>query len=151
MARRPVVGLLSGLLILAGATAVEAQAPKEGSRAYNPTRRVPMYFGQVGLSESQREEIYNIRAKYYEQITNLKRQIEELEGKQSTDCDGVLSESQRKLLETLRNSRRVSTRAATTAKTEVETPKPAAAAAPAPPATPEPPPPPADPEKPKAP
>lgn len=145
MARRRVVGLLSGLMILAGATALVAQTPKEGSRAYNPTRRVPMYFGQIGLTESQREEIYSIRAKYYDQIAELKRQIEELETKQNTDCAGVLTESQRKLLETLRNARRGSSHAATT----TETPKPAATPAPPPAETPAPPA--ADPEKPKAP
>lgn len=135
MTRRRVVGLLSGLLVVAGAVAAvqaQAPAPAEGQRVYIPSRRVPMYFGQVGLTSSQREEIYSIRARYYEQISDLKRQIEELEEKEDGDCTGVLNDSQRKLLESLRAARRGGIRAPAPAESPEPAPAPAPAAAPKP-------------------
>jgi hypothetical protein len=132
MTRRSVVGLLSGLVVVGAAAVVEveAQAPAEGQRVYVPSRRVPMYFGQVGLTTSQREEIYSIRARYYEQISDLKRQIEELEEKEDGECLAVLTDSQRSLLESLRGARRGGVRAP--APEPAEPPKPAPAEPPKP-------------------
>jgi Spy/CpxP family protein refolding chaperone len=113
MARRRGWGLLAGVLVVTlGAAVVEAQGPGAAGRAgaapraYNPSRRVPAFFGQVGLTPSQREQIYSIRGKYYDQIADLKQQIEDLEAKEDTDCAGVLTDSQRKLLDSLRTARR---------------------------------------------
>jgi Spy/CpxP family protein refolding chaperone len=112
-------GLVTMLMLMLG-TAADVSAQEAGAaaakpRAYNPSRRVPAFFGQVGLTPSQREQIYSIRGKYYEQAAELKRQIEELEAKEDTDCAGVLTDSQRQLLDTLRTSRRGASRAATAA------------------------------------
>lgn len=141
MTRRRTTGLLAGVLVVTlGAAVVEAQGPGAASgtraggalatRAYNPSRRVPPFFGQVGLTPSQREQIYSIRGKYYDQIADLKQQIEDLEAKEDTDCAGVLTDSQRKLLDSLRSARRGGTsRSAPAADAAPAAPAPAAAAA----------------------
>jgi hypothetical protein len=55
------------------ATTGEAKAAK---KAYDPSRRVPPYFGQVGLTPEQREKVYKVRAAYFERIAALKAQLE---------------------------------------------------------------------------
>lgn len=104
-----VVGMLTLL-----ATSLPAQdAPpvskleaKPATRAYNPARRVPPYFGQIGLTPEQRERIYAIRGEYQATIADLKRQIEEAEAREMADCESVLTEAQRSLLYQRRAARK---------------------------------------------
>ncbi|HZW29339.1 MAG TPA: hypothetical protein VFF52_01445 [Isosphaeraceae bacterium] len=88
-----------------------AQAPKGGSqtdsptkakssrRAFDPARRVPMYFGQLGLTEDQRESIYKVQAKHMPKIEALEKQIEEIRGQMLKECEAVLTSAQKKMLE----------------------------------------------------
>ena len=70
----------------------------------DPSRRVPNHFGQVGLTPEQRESIYKIRKAQHEKIEALRAQILEVESKGMGECEAVLTETQRKLLENLRAS-----------------------------------------------
>lgn len=94
--------IVSGSLPLiaqeAGGTQVPAKAKRTGKRAADPSRRVPDYFGQLGLSEAQRESIYKIRAKHQPKITALEKQLEELRAQMVKDCESVLTDAQKKLL-----------------------------------------------------
>src|SRR5580692_4957452 len=44
-------------------------------KKYDPSRRVPDYFGQIGLTIEQRESIYKIRKVHHEKLEVLKKQI----------------------------------------------------------------------------
>ena len=95
--------VVSGSLPLIAQEAGNAQAPakakRAGKRAVDPTRRVPDYFGQLGLSEAQRESIYKIRAQHQPKIDALEKQLEELRGQMVKECETVLTDAQKKLLE----------------------------------------------------
>ncbi len=71
--------------------------------------RLPRYFASLVDSE-QRIDIYLIQAKYRQQITELKQELEKLETKQMQDIEGVLTADQRdKLVEMRKSSRKKST------------------------------------------
>jgi hypothetical protein len=95
--------LLSGSLPLiaqeGGNAQVQAKTKKTGKRAFDPTRRVPDYFGQLGLSDAQKESIYKIRATHQPKIDALEKQLDELRGQMIKECETVLTDAQKKLLE----------------------------------------------------
>jgi hypothetical protein len=76
-----------------------APAPR---RSYDPSRRVPNHFGQVGLTVEQREAIYKIRKGHQEKLDALRAEIAAIEAKSLGECEAVLTDTQRKLLENLR-------------------------------------------------
>ena len=86
----------------AGAPTSEPTAPK----TYPPYRRVPRYFGQIGLSPNQKGEIYILRGRYRAEIYELERRIEELKEQEMAECQSVLTDAQVKLLEHLRDAKR---------------------------------------------
>lgn len=94
------VAFIGGLPLVAQESAKDkanAQA-KPARKAYDPTRRVPNHFGQLGLTSSQRETIYKIQAEHQPQIEALQKQIEQLRAKSLHECEAVLTDAQRKVL-----------------------------------------------------
>jgi Spy/CpxP family protein refolding chaperone len=91
------------LLMFSGGLHLVAQepgAPKARlKKAFDPTRRVPMYFGQLGLTNEQRESIYAIQAKQMPKIEALDKQIEELRAQIMKDCEAALTPAQKELLD----------------------------------------------------
>ena len=67
-----------------------------------PYRRVPNNFGKIGLSTQQREDIYAIRGQYRAELDELQQRIEQLEDNEMAECEAVLTDSQRTLLQQLR-------------------------------------------------
>lgn len=84
--------------------AVAATKPGELKRKYDPARRVPPYFGQIGLNINQRESIYKIRSKHQSKMEDLEKQIAAIQSEMLTECEAVLTDTQRKLLENLRSA-----------------------------------------------
>lgn len=71
----------------------------------NPlTRRVPPFFGQLGLTPEQKEEIYKVRSKHQERIDALRKQIDQAQAEMLADCEKVLNPDQRKLLASRRDA-----------------------------------------------
>lgn len=60
--------------------------------------RLPAYYGQIGLSRRQKENIYAIQGKYAGQIEELENQIAELEAERDEEIDSVLNDFQRQEL-----------------------------------------------------
>lgn len=73
-------------------------APKPGRKAPDPMRRVPTYFGSLGLTNEQKEEIYAIQGRYIPQIQELQAKIESLRERAMADCEDVLTPAQKKIL-----------------------------------------------------
>lgn len=101
---------------LAQDPAKERPAASSGKKAKEATgaksyRRVPAHFAKIGLTAEQKEKIYAIRGKHQEEIDGLKAQIEELGAKELAECEGVLLESQKKVLTELRASGKASKKA----------------------------------------
>jgi hypothetical protein len=95
-----------------GTGAGAGTAKKAAGKGYDAARRVPPYFGQVGLSAEQREAIYKIRAQHLGRIETLQQQIEQEESQMMTESEAVLTDAQRRLLEDRRGSARDRSRAA---------------------------------------
>lgn len=79
-----------------GATSVKGETIKG---------RLPRYFGSLVNSE-QKIEIYLIQAKFRDQISKLKQELEKLESQQMQDIEAVLTTDQRQKLFDFRNSSR---------------------------------------------
>lgn len=102
------LGASLAAMLLAGA-ALHAQEPSKATpspksdapaatRSNDSTRRVPRYFGQIGLAPEQREAIYKIQAQHQAKITELEKQIAEIQAQELGECEGVLTEAQKQLL-----------------------------------------------------
>jgi hypothetical protein len=112
--RRPLLTLLV-LPLLAAWLASSTPAQEPDKKAEDPAQaakverkkprgRLPMYFAKV-VSSEQREEIYEIQARYADQIEKLQEQLNELIAKRDAEVDGVLSAEQLEEVETMRRER----------------------------------------------
>lgn len=115
--RQRTIALCLGLAVV-GAGVLAAQEPGKSGRSEAAVRRVPAYFGQVGLTTQQREAIYTIRGKYASRQSELKRQLEQLQLQELTECESVLNPAQRAQLT---ERRAASSRGRTVAKEEAKT------------------------------
>lgn len=95
---------LMGSLPLAAQEPAASKATAPAAKKKDPSRRVPPYFGQIGLTTEQRANIYGIQAKRMEKIEALEKQIAAEKAEMLASCEGVLNETQQKLLETLRKA-----------------------------------------------
>ncbi len=77
-----------------------AKTPAKGTTkgVKEAKRRLPRYYGKLGLSDSQREKIYGIQDKYETDIDKLEKQLSDLKTKQDADCRKVLNADQKKQL-----------------------------------------------------
>ncbi len=82
----------------------EAPPPKSASKKSDPHRRLYAYFGQLGLTEAQKNTIYDIRAKHAPKIDALEKQLEEERAHAMAEAERVLNPSQKKLLEERRKA-----------------------------------------------
>lgn len=93
--------LLAGGLPLAaqehGTTQVETKT-KTSKRSYDPARRVPSFFGQLGLSDAQKESIYKVQGQHMPRIEALEKQIEDLRTQMLKECESVLTGPQKQML-----------------------------------------------------
>ena len=71
---------------------------KPAVRKFDPARRVPDYFGQIGLTPDQRETIYGARAPHIARIDALEAQIVEARKAMQQECEAVLTPAQLQLL-----------------------------------------------------
>jgi hypothetical protein len=95
-----VLALLGAMFVLSGG--LVGQEPKEDKKAVNPTKVkgvLPRNWGKIGLSDSQRQEIYKIQNKYDEEIDKLEAKIKELKAAQTREMRTVLTADQKKRLE----------------------------------------------------
>jgi hypothetical protein len=109
------MGLGMSLLIAFGTMPLAAQdnpAAKKTAKADSPppaasvqgTRRLPRYFGQVGISQEQRESIYTIQAKHQAQIESLAKQLADARAEMMRDCESALTDAQKQLLDQRRQA-----------------------------------------------
>ncbi len=83
-----------------------AEKPTESipKKKQDPARRVPPYFGQIGLTTEQRSTIYGIQGKRHEKIEALEQQIAAEKAEMLAQCEATLTETQKKLLDNLRRA-----------------------------------------------
>jgi Spy/CpxP family protein refolding chaperone len=108
-------GLGLALLVGLGTIPLAAQdnaaaekSGKDGTRSSAKSqegRRLPNYFGQIGLSPEQRESIYKIKSKTQEHIDSLEKQLASARADLMRDCESVLTDAQKQLLDQRRHAK----------------------------------------------
>jgi Spy/CpxP family protein refolding chaperone len=103
------ISVMTGTETLAQAPAKSkdtAKAPaaktSEPAKAAAEFRRVPQYFGQVDLSDEQREKLYSIREKNSKKLDQLEAELVALRATILSDSEAVLTPAQRTILNKLR-------------------------------------------------
>lgn len=101
----------TALTLAFGAAKLPAQEPSKADGPVQPAlksndvaRRVPSYFGQIGLTPEQRESIYKIRSGHQQKILDLQKQIADAQAAMLVECETVLTDAQKKLLDFRRQS-----------------------------------------------
>jgi hypothetical protein len=95
MWKKVVVAALSlslGAMLLATSPVTVGQDNKE-EKAEKKVRRLPAYYSDIVTGE-QRQKIYDIQARYQEQISELTQQMLDLVKKQNDEIEAVLSAEQ---------------------------------------------------------
>ena len=82
-----------------------ATAAAETNAAKKPRGRLPAYYGKV-VTDKQREQIYEIQAKFTEQIVKLQEQLTALAAKRDAEIEQVLTDEQRAEITRLKNERK---------------------------------------------
>ena len=101
------MSLLSAFVVLQNGPgtppyAEAAQKQKAGEKKGKTfRRRLPNYYGQVGISKKQRETIYRIQKEYFDQISVLEVQIAALKAKRDGEVHNVLNDPQKAVLKQL--------------------------------------------------
>lgn len=83
-------------------------------------KRLPNYYGQVGLSAKQKDEVYSVQKSYHDQIEALRQQIADLESKRDAEVRDVLSEDQQKKVDELVSAAKAKAEARRKAKNKSE-------------------------------
>jgi hypothetical protein len=87
----------------ASAPGASEKAPV-ATRVFDPARRVPSFFGQIGLTTEQREAIYTIQGKRQQEINDLQKQIAKIRADMLAECETQLTDTQKQLLESRRRT-----------------------------------------------
>src|SRR5262249_24861325 len=67
---------------------VVSKSKAKGKKTSEPTRRVPPYFGQIGLTDTQRESIFKVQGKHQPKIDTLQKQIDSIRAQMMEECEG---------------------------------------------------------------
>jgi isopentenyl phosphate kinase len=95
-----------GLLVVNGPLSIGQDKAKKAEKTEPAAKRkgqLPAYYGDV-VTEEQRAKIYEIQAKYADQIKDLTAQLEALRDKQSQEIEAVLSAEQKAKVEAAREA-----------------------------------------------
>jgi hypothetical protein len=99
-----VVAMLAALPLVAQEPPKSENTAPAVKRVTDPSRRVPDFFGQIGLSPAQKEDVYKIRARHQKEIDSLEQQIAKIRADMLAECETVLTENQKQLLTGLRKA-----------------------------------------------
>lgn len=80
------------------AQATKAQTKKAAAKAEPGARRLPPGYGQLDLTDEQREKVYAVQEKHAAQLAKLNQEIADLRSKISSDSEAILTPAQRSQL-----------------------------------------------------
>jgi Spy/CpxP family protein refolding chaperone len=96
------LALLGAMFILAGGLAGQV-AKKDDPKKDDPPAKIkgklPSHWGKIGLTDTQKQTVYQIQAKYDPDIDKLEAKIAELKGTRDKEMKAVLTADQKKALE----------------------------------------------------
>lgn len=74
--------------------------PKDGKESTAKSKgQLPTYWGQLGLTDLQKQGVYKLQGKYNEETDKLEAQIKELKAKMTEERTKILTVEQKKRLE----------------------------------------------------
>ncbi len=96
--------LFLGACVLTNSSGLVGQEPKQPEKkqatpTVKPRTQLPMFWGQIGLSDEQKKKIYAIQIKNTEEIDKLEAEIKALKEKSAKERLEVLTPDQKKKLE----------------------------------------------------
>lgn len=116
------LGLIAGF-----SRAQETQEKKkEGAKSEEKVRKasIPDYFGQIGLSDKQKEDVRKAAQPFDDKIADLQKQIDDQEKAKLAACEKVLTDGQRAALKERRETAQREKAAKKTKKANGESTKP---------------------------
>lgn len=84
--------------------ALQKKDKKKAKRKYRG--RLPNYYKKAGVTEAQTKKIYAIQLSYYDKIKQLEKQLSDLKDKRNAEVEAVLTATQKKKVEELREEAR---------------------------------------------
>ena len=84
--------------------ALQKKDKKKAKRKYRG--RLPFYYKKAGVTEAQTKKIYAIQLSYYDKIKQLEKQLSDLKDKRNAEVEAVLTATQKKKVEELREEAR---------------------------------------------
>ncbi len=108
MSRACLIALLGGMFVLAGGLSGQdtkkddPKAVKKDDKKDDTTKlkgRLPQHWGKIGLTDTQKQQIYKIQGKYGDEIDKLEAKIKDLKSTQEKEMRAVLTPEQKKALE----------------------------------------------------
>lgn len=100
------IAFLVGALVLSGGLIGQEKKgdgkdPKKDDQPAKAKGMLPTYWGQLGLSDEQKQKVYKVQAKYNDEIEKLEAKIQELKDKRDKERFDLLSADQKKRLEAI--------------------------------------------------
>jgi Spy/CpxP family protein refolding chaperone len=92
------------LLTVHGTLSQEPKQPEPKAQA-KFKGQIPMYWGQIGLSDEQKQKIYAIQAKHNTEIDKLEQQIKSIKETMNKERLEILTPDQKKRLEDIIKSK----------------------------------------------
>ena len=100
-----ITGTQKGTTKAKGESSPSSKAGEEETSAPIAKRiALPRYFGQVALSQQQRDQIAKVQRKHQARLEELEREIEQTKATMLGECEAVLTPVQRQLLSDLRKA-----------------------------------------------
>jgi hypothetical protein len=90
--------LIGGMCVLSGG--LSGQDPKKDDPPAKVKGKLPPLWAKIGLTDSQKQDIYKIQGKYGMEIDKLEAKIAELKSSREKEMKAVLTDDQKKALET---------------------------------------------------
>lgn len=126
--RRTIALTVAGSLVwIAIASRLVGEEGTETPKAVkkNTGNRLPKNYGKLGLTQQQKDRIYEIQGKYNPQISELEAKIKQLRSERDQMIESALTPAQRERLVELRGAGKEPTKAKKPGKTAATAQKPA--------------------------
>ncbi len=92
---------ISALAVLVASVGLGAIVAQDTGKARG---RLPANYGKIGLTDEQKQSIYDIMAKYKKESDDLDKKVKDLNSKRKGEIDKVLNEDQKKALKKLNDA-----------------------------------------------
>ena len=89
---------ISALTVMVASVGLGAILAQDTGKAKG---RLPANYGKIGLTDEQKQSIYDIMAKYKKESDDLDKKVKDLNAKRKGEIDMVLNDDQKKALKKL--------------------------------------------------